>query len=147
MIAANDILVSKSNPLSSCELILNIDNDFVGKYICDGILISSPFGSTAYNKSLKGPVVTLNSKVLIVTPINSVNCNFESLVIDDNSTIEIEVVERGLNESVLVGFDGTYKSVELFGGEKIQISKSRKDLFELINLNGFDYFSNLKKPL
>ena len=143
-VAVNDIIISKSNPLSTCELELTINDSYAGRFICDGILVSTPFGSTAYNQSLHGPIVTPESPVYIITPINPINAKYQSLVVSDSSEIKVKLVDRGKDEKALIGFDGTQEVYELLGGKEIIITKSWEQ-FIFINTDSFDFFENLNK--
>lgn len=146
-IAVNDIIISKNNPLTTCELNLKITTDdgvYESSFICDGLLISTQFGSTAYNKSLQSSIIVPSCPAYIVTPINPIRSDFKSIVIGDDAQVAVSLVDRGKNQKALVGFDGTQVVWELNGGENICIQKSDK-MFSLIKPAGYNYFKNLQE--
>lgn len=143
--AVNDIIISKNNPLTTCELKLTISTTegvYESSFICDGLLISTAFGSTAYNKSLQSSIIVPSCPAYIITPINPIKSDFKSIVISDYSKISVSLVDRGKNQKALVGFDGTQVVWELNGGENVCIQKSKKT-FSLLKPIGYDYFTNL----
>lgn len=144
-VAVNDIIITKNNPLTTCELTLKIttqEGTYENNFICDGLLISTAFGSTAYNKSLQSSIIVPSCPAYIITPINPIKSDFKSIVISDYSKISVSLVDRGKNQKALVGFDGTQVVWELNGGENVCIQKSKKT-FSLLKPIGYDYFTNL----
>lgn len=145
-IAVNDILVCKSDMLKTVELALYVDNQFVAKYICDGILVSSAFGSTAYNRALNGSVVHPDCPVFIITPVGTSDSDFQSLVVSNQSTVKIEIINTKGAEIATVGFDGTQTVFGLENGDFIEILDNELK-FTMLHLNGFEYYDNLRKKL
>lgn len=145
-IAVNDIFVCKTDMLKTVELGLYVDDQFVASYICDGILISSALGSTAYNRALNGMVVHPDCPVFIVTPVGTVDSDFKSLVVSDESIVKIKILNLKESDYATVGFDGTQTVFGLKEGQEISIMKS-DSTFKLIHLKGFEYYSNLRKKL
>ena len=145
-IAVNDIFVCKTDMLKTVELGLYVDNQFVAKYICDGILVSSAFGSTAYNRALNGSIVHPDCPVFIITPIGTVDSHFQSLVVSNQSTVRIEILNTKDSEYATVGFDGTQTVFGLKNGDFIEILDNELK-FTMLHLNGFEYYDNLRKKL
>lgn len=146
-VAVNDIIISKNNPLTTCELnlkISTIDGIYENSFICDGLLISTAFGSTAYNKSLQSSIIVPNCPAYVITPINPVKSDFKSIVVRDDAKISVSLVDRGKAQKALVGFDGTQVVWELNGGEELCIQKSQKT-FSLLKPIGYNYFKNLRE--
>lgn len=146
-VAVNDVIITKNNPLTTCELTLKIttqEGTYENNFICDGLLISTAFGSTAYNKSLQSSIIIPSCPAYIITPINPIKSDFKSIVVSDNSQISVSLVDRGKNQKALVGFDGTQVVWELNGGENICIKKS-KNTFSLLKPISYNYFTNLKE--
>ena len=146
-VAVNDIIISKNNPLTTCELnlkISTIDGIYENSFICDGLLISTAFGSTAYNKSLQSSIIVPNCPAYVITPINPVKSDFKSIVIGDDAQITVSLVDRGKNQKALVGFDGTQVVWRLNGGENVRIQKS-KNTFSLLKPINYNYFKNLQE--
>lgn len=144
-IAVNDIIIGKSNMLKTISISLSIDNIFVDNYICDGLLISSAFGSTAYNMSLNGPIVHPDSPVLIITPIAPIGLKTVPYIVPDSCKICVEVHSHSIDEyEGILGFDGANDSLNIKGDTFIEITKSKK-MFSLIEFE--NYYNNLHNKL
>jgi NAD+ kinase len=87
--ALNDVVVSKGPLARILNLHTFVDERLIATYASDGIIVSSPTGSTAYSLSAGGPVVNPNVKVLIITPICPHTLNARSLVVPDTETVQI----------------------------------------------------------
>lgn len=144
-LAVNDIIVGKADITDSVSLDLYIDEQYISNIICDGIIVSSAFGSTAYNKSLGGPVVHPSCEVMVVKPIAPVNFSNTEIVVPSSSKIEIEGVNR-INERCIVGFDGRSSVKELKKGQSVIIGQSDKT-FRFVELASNTYLSNLARKL
>lgn len=144
-IAVNDIFICKTNMLKTVELALYVDTQFVAKYICDGVLVSSAFGSTAYNRALNGSVVHPDCPVFIITPVGTTDSDFQSLVVSNQSVVTIEICNCKDNEFVTVGFDGTQAVFGLKEGAVVDITNGHS--FTMLHLNSFEYYDNLRKKL
>ena len=116
--AMNEITIQRVTP-SMLEIDIAIDGQRLPKYWSDGILIATATGSTAYSLSIGGPIVTPDSKVLIIAPISPHNLNVRPLVVPDSSKVEISF--QGRNPQALLTVDN--RSFELTAGEKVTIEK------------------------
>ena len=144
-IAVNDIFISKFSPLKTVGLALYVDNQFVDSYICDGILVSSAFGSTAYNRALNGSIVNPDCPVFIITPVGTADSNFKSLIVPNTSSVRVKVVNTH-NESVLVGYDGTQTVLELKENDIIDIYNNSNN-FSILYLESFSYYDNVRSKI
>lgn len=143
--AVNDITIGKKDFLKTVHLELYVDNKFVGSYICDGMLVSTAFGSTAYNRALNNTIVHPNSPVYIITPIGTADASFKSLIVHHDSNIKIKVLDNSASSDIVVGFDGTQKVLDLKDNE-IEIYRSSAS-FKTVELYGYDYFENLRNKI
>ncbi|MBQ7772824.1 MAG: NAD(+)/NADH kinase [Bacteroidales bacterium] len=116
--AINEMTIQRTAP-SMLEVDVLIDGNRLPKYWSDGILVATATGSTAYSLSVGGPVVTPDSKVLIIAPISPHNLNVRPLVVPDSSTVEISF--NGRSPKALLTVDN--RSQEIMAGERIIISK------------------------
>lgn len=116
--AINEITIQRVTP-SMLEVDVSIDGQKLPKYWADGILVATATGSTAYSLSVGGPIVTPDSKVLIIAPISPHNLNVRPLVVPDSSTLEISF--KGRNPQALLTVDN--RSFDMKAGERIIISK------------------------
>lgn len=116
--ALNEITIQRVTP-TMLELNLVVDGQKLPNYWADGIVIASATGSTAYSLSIGGPVVTPDSKVLIIAPIAPHNLNVRPLIVPDNSVIEISF--RGRNPQALLTVDNRSFTIE--AEERVTITK------------------------
>ena len=124
-ISLNDIIVSRKGALRVIHFDLFVDGELLNSYEADGVIISTPTGSTAYNLSAGGPIVQPTASMIVITPICSHALNTSSIVLSADAEIVIRVGEgrNGTTEEVLVAFDGA-DTVTLFTGDTVTIRKS-----------------------
>jgi NAD+ kinase len=103
--AFNEISIMRSEPVAA-NLQIKLNNKIIiERLVADGILISTPTGSTAYNRACGGPLISANSNLLAITPINSFNpLSWHGTTINNNSTVEIMNLETK-NRTVKIAFD------------------------------------------
>ena len=125
-VALNDIVVSrKGDDLRIIYFKLFVNGELLNSYEADGIIISTPTGSTAYNMSAGGPIVEPTASLTVITPICSHALNTRSIVLSSDDEIVIEIGEgrNGSVEEVSVAFDGA-DMVTLFTGDQMKIHKA-----------------------
>ena len=124
-ICLNDIIVSRKNTLRVIHFDLYVNGELLNSYKADGVIISTPTGSTAYNLSAGGPIVEPTASMIVITPICSHALNTSSIVLSAEDEIVIRVGEgrNGTTEEVLVAFDGA-DTVTLFTGDSVTIRKA-----------------------
>lgn len=146
-IALNDIVVSRKGDLRVIHFDLYVNGSFLNSYEADGMIISTPTGSTAYNLSAGGPIVEPTASLIVLTPICSHALNTSSIVLsaDDEIVIEIGVGRNGREEEVFVFFDGE-DMVELRTGDKVNIKRSRH-VTKLIKLNKVSFLEILHRKM
>lgn len=145
--ALNDIVITRN---SSMQMnIVNFDiyvNDlFLCNYHADGIIISTPTGSTGYNMSAGGPIVEPSANLILITPICPHTLNSRSMVLPENTKIRIVIKEGrdNRNQEVVAFFDGSGK-IEMSTGDSICIEKSAK-ITKIIKLNRVSFLEVLGK--
>lgn len=116
--ALNEITIQRRNPVM-LEFNVTVDGNPLPTYNADGILIGSATGSTAYSLSIGGPIVTPDSKVLIIAPIAPHNLNVRPLIVPETSRIEISYTGRG--EEALLTADNRF--MVLPKGKRVTITK------------------------
>jgi len=89
--AINEVVIDKSNSIRVIELEIIYKNEYVVNFLGDGVLISSPTGSTGYSLSAGGPIISPYSKVMLITPICPHTLNFRPIVVPDDGNIIIKV--------------------------------------------------------
>jgi len=110
----------------------------------DGLIISTPAGSTAHAMSAGGPILNPNQNSIVLVPICSHSLNSRPLVIAGDSTIEVRITEYNNPEPVL-SIDGRHDA-KLKSGQKITISKSRHSV-TVLHTKGYNYYDTLRKKL
>lgn len=143
----NDILVGKYNMLSTIELTLYINDEKIKTFICDGILISSGMGSSAYNLSLGGPLIYDGFNVMCINIIGSKDLSFPKIVVPADSKIKIKVSSRKNKSEVgLLGVDGEYVTKVLYGDEEIKFTYSSES-YQLLKLKDYTYIQAIKSKI
>ncbi len=140
--ALNEISVIKKDSSSMIKIHCFIDNKFICTYWSDGLIISTPTGSTGYSLSCGGPILTPDSKNLLITPISPHNLSLRSIIISEKSKIKLEIEKQKYN--FLVSMDS--RSYTFKGDQKFIIEKSNFNV-NLIHPNNFDFFKTLRKKL
>jgi NAD+ kinase len=118
--AMNELALHKKDTSSMITVKVSLDGNFLNSYWSDGLIVSTPTGSTAYNLSCGGPIVTPGCQVHIVTPIAPHNLNVRPMVIPDHMPITLNVEGRG--RSYLMSIDGKSRSIKQ--GQEIIINKA-----------------------
>ncbi|MGC1515104.1 MAG: NAD kinase, partial [Maribacter sp.] len=117
--ALNEITVSRKDTTSMITVETYLNDEYLTSYWADGLIISTPTGSTGYSLSCGGPVIVPTAKSLVLTPIAPHNLNARPLVISDETIIRLKV--SGREETHLVSLDSRIASLE--NGEEITIRK------------------------
>ncbi len=130
--AMNEITIQRLTP-SMLEIEISIDGHPLPKYWSDGILVATATGSTAYSMSIGGPIVTPDSKVLIIAPISPHNLNVRPLIVPQSSTVEISF--QGRYPQALLTVDN--RSVDIAAGEKVTISRGEFPIKSISINNNF----------
>lgn len=107
--AINDVFIKAGEPFSTIELQINVNSQPLAGCISDGIIISTPTGSTAYNLSAGGPIIAGPMEAMVITPICPHSLSFRPIVISAQSIIEVISVKINTGTTVLVDGHVFYK--------------------------------------
>lgn len=140
--ALNDIAVLKRDNASMISIRTCINGEYLVTYQADGLIISTPTGSTAYGLSNGGPIIVPDARNLCITPVAPHSLNVRPIVINDDSVVTLEVESRSHN--FLVAIDG--RSEKRCEGERITIRKAPYDIRIVKRLNQ-RYFSTLREKM
>lgn len=145
--ALNDIVISRSGSLQIIQFNIYVNGQFLNHYKADGMIVTTPTGSTGYNLSAGGPLVEPGAKLIVLTPICPHSLNQRSIVLSPEDVIEIEIPEGRMGEEMTVEatFDGTF-TIPLCTGEKIRIVKSEK-ITEFIRLGRASFLEVLHQKM
>ena len=139
----NDVVINKGALAKIISLDLYIDKILVSNLRADGLILSSPTGSTAYSLSAGGPIVSPGLPLVIVTPICPHTLSNRPLVVSDNSAIKIKI--NSTNYPVFATFDGN-ESIEIDNISELIVLKSKHKL-TLLRSPDTEYFHVLKDKL
>lgn len=145
--ALNDIVISRSGSLQIIKFNIYVNGQFLNDYNADGMIVTTPTGSTGYNLSAGGPLVEPRAKLIMLTPICPHTLNQRSIILSPEDVIEIEI-PQGRDErvqTVEASFDGSHV-VPLRTGDRLRIVKSEK-MTEFIHLNQVSFLEVLHKKM
>ncbi|QCE43522.1 NAD kinase [Psychroserpens sp. NJDZ02] len=140
--ALNEIAVSRKNTTSMITVETELNGEYLTSYWSDGLIISTPTGSTGYSLSCGGPVITPNTNSLVLTPIAPHNLSARPLVIDDSTVITLKV--DGREKKHLVSMDS--RIATLSNRTTITIKKAPFTI-KMIVLNNETFLDTLRKKL
>ncbi len=140
--ALNEVSINRKNSSSMLSIKTIIDKNLLTTYWSDGLIISTPTGSTGYSLSSGGPILSPEAKVIILNPIAPHNISIRPLIVTDTSEIEIKVTGRSKNQ--LIFLDNRKFSIP--NGCSIKISKA-SFCIHTIQLDGNDFFKTLRNKL
>jgi len=138
----NDFSITKKDTASMIVIHTFIDGDFLNSYWADGLLISTPTGSTGYNLSCGGPLVMPQTNNFIIAPINPHNLNVRPMIVPDTSKLSFEV--EGRAKKVLLTLDSRSKAVST--QTKFFVDKADFSV-KLVKLDSNSYFNTLRNKL
>ncbi len=108
--ALNEVTVSRKNTTSMITVETYLDQEYLATYWADGLIISTPSGSTGYSLSCGGPIIEPTTNCFVITPLAPHNLNVRPLVIPDNLNIRLKVSSR--ESQFLVSLDTTTKAID-----------------------------------
>jgi NAD+ kinase len=138
----NELTVNKTDTSNMITVDVTVNGLFFSRYWADGLIISTPTGSTAYNLSCGGPVIMPESNSFAITAIAPHNLNVRPIVIPDSSEIKLKVHSR--SGHFLASLDSNF--VNLSTGDEITVKKNTFT-FNIVRLNEHDYINTLRNKL
>jgi len=142
--ALNDIVIARGLLTRIVNLKLFIDEIYVDTFPGDGMIVSTPTGSTGYSLSAGGPVVDHGMDLILITPICPHIMHAKSFIASPDSRIRIDVIEEGSYSCYLTA-DGQMGR-ELYGGESVYISRSKLEV-KVIKFSGSALFNTLRNKI
>lgn len=139
----NDVVINKAALARIIEIEAHFDNLYVNSFRADGLIVSTPTGSTAYNLSAGGPIVFPSMNAVVVTPICPFTMSNRPIVIPDRATIELCL--KTSNEEVIMTLDGQI-GFPLRAEDKVLICKSGTT-FNIVQPTSKNYFDVLRDKL
>lgn len=143
----NDIVISRSGSLQVIKMNIYVNGQFLKDFSADGVIVTTPTGSTGYNLSAGGPIAEPSSRLIIMTPICPHTLSSRSIILSPEDVIEIEIPEgrEGRKQQVTANFDGAHE-VPMCTGDRIRIVKSEKTT-EILSLNKASFLEVLHRKM
>ncbi len=140
--ALNELTIQKKDNLSMIVVHVYIDDQFLNSYWSDGLLISTPTGSTAYGLSVGGPIVVPGSENFVISPIAPHNLTVRPIVIPNGSTIKLKV--QGRSSSFLVGLDSRFETID----SSIELVVERSKFYiNMIQIGKRSFYDTIREKL
>lgn len=141
ILALNDFVVARGLTSRLIELEVLVHGELLTRYRCDGLIVSSPTGSTAYSLAAGGAIVSPDAEVLILTPICPHTLSIRPVVVSLDAEVDVRLVSS--RQVATLAADGQ-QHVDLEAGDQVRIARSRRTV-RLIRLNGHNFFSTLRQ--
>jgi len=142
MYALNDVAILKRDSASMISIRVHINEEYLTTYQADGLIISTPTGSTAYSLSNGGPIIVPGTGVLLMTAVAPHSLNIRPIVIPDSAEITLDVESR--SHSFLVAVDG--RSEKCKEGTRITLRRAPYNI-RVVKRSGMQYFSTLREKM
>ena len=143
----NDIVITRAGFSRIIGLNIYLNGQLLDTYEADGVIVSTPTGSTGYNLSAGGPIVSPKSKVIVVTPISPHSLTSKSVVFDSSDCIQVEIVKKRKTQETeaIVSFDGD-NNMELGAGDIVHAGISSREV-SLIKMYDVNFYSVLRDKI
>ena len=141
--ALNDFVVSRGTVPRMVELEVSVDDAVLTRYRCDGLIVSSPTGSTAYSLAAGGAIVSPDARVFTLTPICPHTLSNRSVIVSLDSLVRVRVLNRKVE--TILSADGQVQT-QLAAGDTVDIRRSRRGV-HLLRLAGSSFFGTLRQKL
>ena len=140
--ALNDLTIYRNNTTSLIVVHVYVDDKFLNSYWGDGLIVSTPTGSTAYSLSVGGPIISPGSQNFVIAPIASHNLTVRPIVIQDSSVIRIKI--EGREDKYLMTMDSRHSTIN----KEDELLIRRCDFeVNLVELKNKDFFSTIRDKL
>lgn len=138
----NEFTIVKKETSSMILVHTYVDGDYLNSYWADGLIVSTPTGSTGYSLSCGGPLVDPKLKNFIITPVSPHNLNVRPIIVSDKSTITFEI--EGRSRQFMASLDSRSNSID----DKVELSVKRESFeAKLVRFKKMTYFDTLRHKL
>jgi NAD+ kinase len=141
-LALNEFTLHKKDTSSMITIHTYLNGEYLNSYWADGIMISTPTGSTGYSLSCGGPIIVPQSESFVITPIAPHNLNVRPIVVSDKNVISLEV--EGRSQHFMATLDS--RSVTIDSGFQLAVKKENYHI-NLVRLNNENFLNTLRKKL
>lgn len=146
-VALNDIVVTRAGFSRVIGLKVYVNGKVMDIYEADGVIVSTPTGSTGYNLSAGGPLVSPKTNLMIITPISPHSLTSKSIVLssEDEIVIEVLAMRKAQKEEAIVNFDGQ-PGIQLSAGDRIVVQKA-KTTTKMVKLFDVSFYEVLREKI
>lgn len=137
----NEVFLHRSEESSLLRTQLYVDGDYVATYGGDGVIVATPTGSTAYSLSCGGPILTPNSRGLVITPISAHTLTLRPIIVPDTSRLKLRIEDGG---DFTLGMDSRRR--QMHGSVELDIQRAPFTI-SLIRMNTQNFFSAIRDKL
>jgi NAD+ kinase len=141
--ALNDVVLGWGATSRVVTLSLQVDGEVVSTLVCDGLIVSTPTGSTGHSLSAGGPVLHPGSPAFVINPICPHTLSNRPMVIPDDSRVELRV--ESADKKLLLVVDGQ-EHATVSSGDRVRIARAARGV-RILNLPGYSYFNVLRQKL
>jgi NAD+ kinase len=143
-VALNEITLARGDTGRLISLRASVNGELLNDYRADGLIVATPTGSTAYSLSAGGPLISPDAAVFVITPICPHSLSQRSLILSDDSVIELSSEDRDCG-SMIFTVDGR-DSIRIGAGDRIAVKKASRS-FHLLRLEGRSFYEALRQKL
>ena len=146
-LALNDIVIGREGSFRVVNFLSFVNDQYLTSYKADGIIISTPTGSTGYSLSAGGPIIAPSASLLMMTPLAPHTLNTRSIVLsaDDKISVEIGPGRDGEEENGMVSFDGD-TSIRMVTGDRIDIRRAQQNT-RIVKISNQSFLETLRKKM
>ena len=146
-LAVNDIVLTREGNIRIVQFNVYVNGTLLNTYLADGVIISTPTGSTGYNLSAGGPVVEPTASIIVITPICSHALNTSSVVLSAEDVIEVEVCpgRYGRQEEVALCYYGAVRR-KMVSGDRVCIRRA-EETAKLIKLSKESFMKTMREKM
>ena len=145
-VSLNDIVIARSGKIRVMDFKIYVNDRFLNDYSADGIIISTPTGSTGYNLSAGGPIVSPAASLILITPIAPHTLNARSVILPDTANVKVVIGRRKESEEVAeVSFDGD-TTVDMTCGDAVEIEKAQSTV-QFVKVDQISFLETLRRKM
>ena len=145
--ALNDVVLSRRGDLQIIGYRVYVNGLYLNDFFADGIILSTPTGSTGYNMSAGGPIVEPKAQLMVLTPVSPHTLSTRSIMLSASDKVEVEILPPKGNKGIEVGvyFDGGDSKI-LTEGDKVSITKGHK-VIRILKISDMSFLEVLHKKM
>ncbi len=140
----NEVTIARGETGRLVTLIAKVDGEWLNRYRADGLIITTPTGSTAYSLSAGGPLITPQASVIAITPICPHSLSQRALVLSDD--VEIEITPEQEDDGAMIFTVDGRDTTRIDAGDRVVVKKSSRS-FHLLRLEGTSFYEALRQKL